>query len=619
MMEEIKQLKAKKGGGRLEEFMREANTTPLVPSLAKAEIPKKCLIPAFECYDGSSDPAAHLRYYNRMLARWDQDDVVLYRYFRSSLKGSALSWFDNLPPNSIGSYDQLTEKFLRTYMYNKVVYAGMNKLLSLAIRYRETTWEYTDRWHKICHAIGNVDPVFSINCFKWGLDRMRPLFVEIHVSVPTTEGDLRVIIKKHARLEEIQRENPRSHDQRSHRTNSTEKASGSKRSSIERPYEDMRGRIEGPRNDDRRFEDQVYTKLNTSYARILKEIKGRENLEWPWSKGKQPPRSEKSKEYCDYHCFNGHPTEKCKNLKIMVQNLIDNGELKQYIRKEDADDRSKRSKQVQLPEGNRTLNTISCSEDAGPSLTTQIGKRLRKQFEDYCELYKIDVVEIYDHEQWMYAPITFEADDVEEDIEDHNDHLILTLPITGCNIKKILIDEGSSVSVLFYDTFKRMELNDEQPISSYHTIYGFNGAPTKPLGDIVLQINARPMKIDNRFSMVDAPSPYNAIIGRRWAHKLKGIASTYHQCLRFPSPEGIMEIKGDQVTAWECQAMQNQLNNELDEKQKSRRSRNKEAAKEKSIDLYLEGIAEKSLTKGGDVQCAEESTSTAKTTEEPTR
>ncbi|XP_026383408.1 uncharacterized protein LOC113278900 [Papaver somniferum] len=203
MMAEIKQLKARQGGGRLEEVMREANTTPLVPSLSKDEIPKRCPIPAFECYDGSSDPAAHLRYYNRMLARWDQDDVVLCRYFLSRLKRSALSWFDNLPPNSIGSYEQLTEIFLRTYMYNKAVHAGMDKLFSLAIRYKETTRKYTDRWHKICQAIGNVDPVVSINCYKWGLDRMSPLFVEIHGRVPTTEGDLRVIIEKHAKLEEI--------------------------------------------------------------------------------------------------------------------------------------------------------------------------------------------------------------------------------------------------------------------------------------------------------------------------------------------------------------------------------------------------------------------------------
>ncbi|XP_026434775.1 uncharacterized protein LOC113332453 [Papaver somniferum] len=111
--------------------------------------------------------------------------------------------------------------------------------------------------------------------------------------------------------------------------------------------------------------------------------------------------------------------------------------------------------------------------------------------------------------------MTFDPEDVEDDMEDHNDPLVLTLPIAWCNIRKILIDGGSSVNVLFYNTFKRMDLNDEKLMSSYYTIYGFNGAPTKPLGDIVLQVNAGQMKVDTRFSVVDAPSPYNAIIGRR--------------------------------------------------------------------------------------------------------
>ncbi|XP_026383391.1 uncharacterized protein LOC113278879 [Papaver somniferum] len=109
--------------------------------------------------------------------------------------------------------------------------------------------------------------------------------------------------------------------------------------------------------------------------------------------------------------------------------------------------------------------------------------------------------------------MTFDAGDVEEDMEDHKDPLVLTLPVAGCNVKKILIDGGSSVHVLFYDTFKRMELNDEQLMPSYYTIYEFNDAPTKPLGDIVLEVKAGPMKVDTRFSVVDAPSPYNAIIG----------------------------------------------------------------------------------------------------------
>ncbi|XP_026437234.1 uncharacterized protein LOC113335357 [Papaver somniferum] len=219
----------------------------------------------------------------------------------------------------------------------------------------------------------------------------------------------------------------------------------------------------------------------------------------------------------------------------------------------------------------------------------------------------------------MDAPITFDADDVEEDMEDHEDPLVLTFPVAGCNLKKILIDGGSSVNVLFYDTFKRMKLNEEQLMSLYYTIYGFNRAPTKPLGYIVLQVNAGPMKVETRFSVVDAPSPYNAIISRKWVHKLKGLAETYHQYLRFPTPEGVMEIKEDRVSARECQALQNRLNNEQDEQGKSRRYQNKEAAKEKAIDLYLEEISVKSLTKEGNVLNTKASTSTTKETEESTK
>ncbi|XP_026398811.1 uncharacterized protein LOC113294640 [Papaver somniferum] len=186
------------------------------------------------------------------------------------------------------------------------------------------------------------------------------------------------------------------------------------------------------------------------------------------------------------------------------------------------------------------VTTIVSLPDGSKTMQSSAGKRLRKQFEDYCELYKIDGVEVEEHEQWMNAPMTFDVEDIEEDMEDHNGPLVLTLPVAGCNIRKILIDGGSSVNVLLCDTFNRMELNEEQLMSSYYTIYEFNGEPTKPLGDIVLQVDAGPMKVDTRFGVVDSPSPYNTIIGRRWVHKLKGVATTYDQYLRFPTPEGVM-------------------------------------------------------------------------------
>ncbi|GFS34928.1 hypothetical protein Acr_00g0036800 [Actinidia rufa] len=48
------------------------------------------------------------------------------------------------------------------------------------------------------------------------------------------------------------------------------------------------------------------------------------------------------------------------------------------------------------------------------------------------------------------------------------------------------------------------------------------------------------------FIVVDCPSPYNAILGRPTLGGIKAITSTYHLKLKFPTPMGIGEIKGDQ-------------------------------------------------------------------------
>jgi hypothetical protein len=52
--------------------------------------------------------------------------------------------------------------------------------------------------------------------------------------------------------------------------------------------------------------------------------------------------------------------------------------------------------------------------------------------------------------------------------------------------------------------------------------------------------------------VVKASSPYNAIMGRDWLHRMKAIPSTLHQKLRFPTIEGVMKLNGDQVTAKQC-------------------------------------------------------------------
>ena len=52
--------------------------------------------------------------------------------------------------------------------------------------------------------------------------------------------------------------------------------------------------------------------------------------------------------------------------------------------------------------------------------------------------------------------------------------------------------------------------------------------------------------------MVDAYSPYTAIVARPWLHALRAISSTLHQKVKYLSGGQIKEIVGSQSTARQC-------------------------------------------------------------------
>ena len=54
------------------------------------------------------------------------------------------------------------------------------------------------------------------------------------------------------------------------------------------------------------------------------------------------------------------------------------------------------------------------------------------------------------------------------------------------------------------------------------------------------------------FIVVDAYSPYTAIVARPWLHTLGTVSSTLHQKIKYPSGDKIEEILGDQTMARQC-------------------------------------------------------------------
>ena len=58
--------------------------------------------------------------------------------------------------------------------------------------------------------------------------------------------------------------------------------------------------------------------------------------------------------------------------------------------------------------------------------------------------------------------------------------------------------------------------------------------------------------VEEDFIVVDAFSPYTAIMGRPWLHTLGAVSSTLHQKVKYPSRDQVLEIIGSQFVARQC-------------------------------------------------------------------
>ncbi|XP_072062299.1 uncharacterized protein [Arachis hypogaea] len=106
-------------------------------------------------------------------------------------------------------------------------------------------------------------------------------------------------------------------------------------------------------------------------------------------------------------------------------------------------------------------------------------------------------------------------------------------------VKKVLMDPGSSVDVLFYSTFQKIKLSDKAIQLSSRELVGFAGEQVPIRGYIWLQTtlgNYLDYKtVDIQHLVVDCRSPYNIILGRPSLNEFNAIISTVHLCVKFLS------------------------------------------------------------------------------------
>ena len=148
--------------------------------------------------------------------------------------------------------------------------------------------------------------------------------------------------------------------------------------------------------------------------------------------------------------------------------------------------------------------------------------------------------------------IGFSDEDKIGTIQPHDDALVITLRIGGYDVKRVMVDQGSAAEIMYPDLYKGLNLKAEDltPYSSH--LVSFEGKIIIPKGQVRLLVQTSSEVVVVDFIVVDAYSPYTAIVARPWLHTLGAASSTLHQKVKYPSGGQIKEILGDQVLARQC-------------------------------------------------------------------
>uniref|UniRef100_A0A2N9GCB7 Uncharacterized protein n=1 Tax=Fagus sylvatica TaxID=28930 RepID=A0A2N9GCB7_FAGSY len=482
------------------------SSSPFTDEIESAELPERFTAPRLETYNGRTDPVVHIDHYHHRMALWRYRDPLMCRIFPSSLGEVALRWFNQLERGSIGSWSQMAEVFVGRFITNSRRSRGLDTLMVIRLGTNESLKDYSARFWETYNDIDACAEDTALQAFKLGLPPSTGLRQSLTKRPPTTLKKLMDRVERFVRVEEdggntnaVVSEVPVSPpvSRPPVRTTQAPKARSAPTSYAAPSYK------------------AFHTVFKEPIHRLLDKIKGKPFFVWP-SKLIGDPAARNQNLYCFYHQDKGHVTENCHKYKTLLEQLVAAGHLSDYV------------------ESTPTANKARGADGAYGIV-------------DYAHFVSTSCSGVPISS--AHQVVSFSDEDLADVQMPHNDPLVITLRFGDYDVQRVLVDQGSFAEIMYKGLYEKLGLKEADLANFTTPVFGFTGESTIPMGKTTLPVLAGPINLQTEFIVVRGTSPYNAIVGRDWLHRMKAVPSTLHQKLRFPTEEGVMEINGDQLQA----------------------------------------------------------------------
>ncbi|GJT35299.1 reverse transcriptase domain-containing protein [Tanacetum coccineum] len=440
-------------------------------------------------YDGSEDPDDHLKIFQAAAKteRWAMPTWC--HMFNSTLTGNARVWFDDLPPESIDSYDDLKKAFLENYLQQKKCIKDPIEIHNIKQREGESTKDFVKRYKLESRDVKGAPECMRISGFVHGITNPE-LIKRLHDKILKTVDEMMRVTTSFLRGRwQPQITNER---KRFHHGNSM-KAAKSKisKKEVSRTNKGRKGSMIG------------FPYSQPPPKEIFALDKGKSKAPPPMT---TPVKKRNHAKFCEFHGEVGHHTDECMHLKKQIEEMQKAGKLSHFI------------KELKQNNGKEQPKVAKKGETSGKDkalviLMVQPWERVARQ----------RITQSLSPNQEVFFPPLGEDEGTEGP-------MIIEAEIGGHCVHRMYVD-GGSASKIFGEII--------WPIGQIQLLV--------KIGDEEHSTSAW-----MNFMVVRSSSPYNGIIRRPGVRKLQAVPSTAHGMLKIPVEGGVITLKSSKLVPLEC-------------------------------------------------------------------
>ncbi|XP_071906205.1 uncharacterized protein [Coffea arabica] len=519
---------------------------PFTDDINEERLPPNFKLPAVPPYDGRGDPEDHIHAFISAFRLHCIPDPIICRAFPVFLRGTARKWFWALEPKSISTLGELVEKFLHRFVSSRPTTRTSTYLLTVQQNPGESLRSYVQRFHEESVQIPDPNEQITIAAFTHGI--VAGVFnTGIHKKYPRTLHELLLKVEKGIQVEdlnrmkkEVQANRPKVDPRKGKDAGRTEAGTGSGFQSPGRDRRSVFDRISKGKSPIPEFE---LTPLNATRSQVLSTAM--------ISKGRSRTSSSKGTS-----SSSSAEVEVTTVMRIDVTSEMTHAETRGECQEAVVDPEDPR--ETKRPPGDGSseqglgygpniagvINTIAGGPTGGDSQNSR--KRTYRQVNpDQAE-----------SSSRLSEVISYGPTDPVPAASSSHEALVIEVLTNNYIVKKVYIDPGSLVDVMYLRTFESLQLAREHLTPVRTPLVGFGGHIVHPERMVTLTVTVgrhpRCRTIPVNFVVVKADSPYNLLLGRPTLNALRAVYSTYHLNFKFFTPAGIAEVSSDVCAAREC-------------------------------------------------------------------